>query len=249
MRILLIPLVLLGLTACSVEEDKDPDVDDGVGAEGEGEGEGEGEPDDGADDDADGFTNGEENAAGTNPAYAYSHPYEGGYNVGWCDSPWEATGPTGTGQFETTTWTAYQVGDVPNNFTMNDQYDEPVDLYSFCGKHVVVVLSAGWCGPCRSAAAEAQALQDEYRDDGVQIVEMMTGDNADNPPDLAFVQSWADEYGFVDIPVLQAPEATTWESESIIWDTDFGIPSVWHIDPEGYIVSADDLVHDPGQFL
>jgi len=213
-----------------------------------------GEGDEDLDNDGDGFTNGEEELAGTNPDYDYSHPYEGGYNVGWCETPYDATGPTGSVEVEsssgsTVSWNPYQLGDVPTNFTMPDHYDEPVDLYSFCGKHIVLVLSAGWCGPCRSAAAEMQAMQDEYRDDGVQFIEMITGDNSDAVPDLAFVQSWASEYAFVDIPVLQAPAASSWTDETVIWDRDFGIPSVWHIDPTGTIVSADDLIHDPGEFL
>jgi hypothetical protein len=94
-----------------------------------------------------------------------------------------------------------------------------------------------------------QNMQDEYREDGVQFVEMITGDDSDAEADATFVQTWASDYGFEDIPVLIAPKATSWESESIIWDRDMGIPSVWHIDPSGTIISADELIHDPGQFL
>jgi thiol-disulfide isomerase/thioredoxin len=204
-----------------------------------------------ADDDADGFTNAEEAEAGTNPDYAYSHPYTGGYNVGFCDTPPEPTGPTGTGRNESSgvTWDAYDVGDVVENWTMTDQYGELVDLYSFCGKHVVVALSAGWCGPCRYAAEEMQAYQDEYREKGVQFIEIITGDNSDELPDIDFLMGWDDQYGFTDIPVLLPPRATGWDAITMQWEMDMAIPTLYHISPNGTVLSADDLIHDPGQFL
>ena len=207
--------------------------------------------DDGTDDDGDGFTNMEEEEAGTNPDYAYSHPYTGGYNVGFCDTPPEPTGPTGTGLNESTgvTWAAYDVGDVVENWTMTDQHGEEVDLYSFCGKHIVVAFSAGWCGPCRNAAAEMQAKQDEYRDQDVQFIEVITGDNRDEHPDTAFLIEWGVEYGFTDIPVLLPPRATGWDAITLQWEMDMAIPTLYHISPNGTVLSADDLIHDPGQFL
>ena len=207
--------------------------------------------DDGADDDDDGFTNAEEAEAGTNPDYAYSHPYTGGYNVGFCDTPPEPTGPTGTGRNESSgvTWTAYDVGDVVENWTMTDQYGEEVDLYSFCGQHVVVALSAGWCGPCRYAAEEMQAKQDEYREKGVQFIEIITGDNSDELPNIDFLMGWDEQYGFTDIPVLLPPRATGWDAITMQWEMDMAIPTLYHISPNGTVLSADDLIHDPGQFL
>jgi thiol-disulfide isomerase/thioredoxin len=204
---------------------------------------------DNPDSDADGYTDGEELDAGTNPLDGFSHSYAGEYNVGYCQSQWEGTGPTGTGFFDGTEWTAYQNGDVPLNFQMEDQHGELVDLYSFCGKHVMIVQSAGWCGPCRSLAETAQEEQDLYREDGLQIIEMIKQDDFGNAPDLAFVQDWASDYGFEDIPVLQGPRATSWESEVMLWDTDMAIPSIWHISPKGIILSADEHILDPGVFF
>jgi thiol-disulfide isomerase/thioredoxin len=209
-----------------------------------------GTDDDGTDDDDDGFTNIEEAEAGTNPDYVYSHPYTGGYNVGFCDTPPEPTGPTGTGRNEAgVTWAAYDVGDVVENWTMTDQYGELVDLYSFCGKHIVVAFSAGWCPPCRAAAEEMQNLQDEYRDQDVQFIEVLTGDNADELPSIDFLMGWDEQYGFTDIPVLLPPRATGWDAITMQWEMDMAIPTLYHISPNGTVLSADDLIHDPGQFL
>lgn len=243
-------LILIGFTslwlACESAESDDSEVNHSAPG-----GETVDGADDGADDDDDGFTNAEEAEAGTNPDYAYSHPYTGGYNVGFCDTPPVPTGPTGTGRNENTgvTWTAYDVGDVVENWTMTDQYGEEVDLYSFCGQHVVVALSAGWCGPCRYAAEEMQAKQDEYREQGVQFIEVITGDNSDELPSIDFLMGWDEQYGFTDIPVLLPPRATGWDAITMQWEMDMAIPTLYHISPNGTVLSADDLIHDPGQFL
>ena len=245
-------LILIGFAslwmACEGGESDESEFNNSVPDGGTDEG---GTDDDGTDDDDDGFTNVEEAEAGTNPDYAYSHPYTGGYNVGFCDTPPEPTGPTGTGRNESTgvTWDAYDVGDVVENWTMTDQYGEEVDLYSFCGKHIVVAFSAGWCGPCRNAAAEMQAHQDEYRDQDVQFIEVLTGDNADELPNIDFLMGWHEEYSFTDIPVLLPPRATGWDAITMQWEMDMAIPTLYHISPNGTVLSADDLIHDPGPFL
>ena len=94
----------------------------------------------GSDADGDGYTSGEEQAAGTNPNYVYSHPYTGGYNVGYCNEEPVPTGPTGDNGHSA----VYQAGDVAENFTLTDQYGEDVDLYSFCGQYVMIAFGAFW---------------------------------------------------------------------------------------------------------
>ena len=97
-----------------------------------------------ADSDDDGYLDGEEVEAGTNPLYYYSHPYTGGYHVGNCTEDPVPTGPTGTGTYDSYTWSYYQEGDVAENFTLVDQYGEEVDLWSFCGNNVMIVFGAFW---------------------------------------------------------------------------------------------------------
>ena len=45
------------------------------------------------DPDGDGYSNEEEQAAGTNPNYGYSHPYTGDYRVGYCSKRPDPDGP------------------------------------------------------------------------------------------------------------------------------------------------------------
>ena len=81
-----------------------------------------------ADTDNDGWSDGEEVDLGTNPTYAYSHPYYGDYNVGWCTDKPEATGPSSGHRYER--------GDVVENFTLIDQHGEEVNLYSLSLIHI-----------------------------------------------------------------------------------------------------------------
>jgi hypothetical protein len=105
------------------------------------------------DSDDDGWEDGEEVEAGTNPLYEHSHPYTGGYAVGFCDSPPEPTGPTGwiegyfqpdDGPPEWYEWPVYEEGDVVDDFAWRDQHGETVHLYSFCGQTVMLAFAAFW---------------------------------------------------------------------------------------------------------
>jgi hypothetical protein len=124
----LIPI--LALVACGVDTDGDGLKDAKEVALGT-------DPQD-RDSDDDGYEDGEEVEAGTNPNWAYSHPYDGDYYVGWCDTAPIPTGPTG----EMDGRPAYREGDVLENFTWIDQHEQNVDLYSFCGHLVVVQFSS-----------------------------------------------------------------------------------------------------------
>lgn len=119
----------------------DPDADDdGDGLPNVDEEEWGTDPQD-PDSDGDGYSDGDEAAGGTNPAYEYSHPYEqGGYHVGFCDTPPSPTGPSS----EHDGWPLYVNGDVADNFTLRDQYGQEVSLYSFCGQNVMAVFAASW---------------------------------------------------------------------------------------------------------
>ena len=219
----------------------DPDsADDGDGLTLEEEEDYGTDPDD-ADSDGDGWEDGEEIDAGTNPNYAYSRPYQGGYNVGWCDEEPNATGPTGSNGHTS----AYQRNDIVDNFTLTDQYGEAVDLYSFCGQHVMLVFSAGWCGPCQSLAMEVQDIQDRYEADGFQAIEILIEDSGGNAPNLEDLRGWEALGDMENIPVLGDGDYQVWP----YYEADWGIPSTTHIAPDGTILSMDQYVTDPGSWL
>ena len=207
-----------------------------------------------ADSDGDGFDDAAEWREGTNPNYEYSHSYQGDYRVGFCDTPPATTGPTMAQSIDANDGNTYnynvlQNGDVPENFTMVDQYGEELDLYSFCGQPVMVVLSAGWCGPCRAEAETLQAVADAYPD--LQIITMLTDDNAYEIPTVPFLESWANQYGFENIAVVTpgGTAPTTYDElfaqPQMAWEMDGYIPTIYHLDETLTVISADEGMKEP----
>jgi len=214
-----------------------------------------GGPDDDPDDD--GFTNAEEQEAGTNPNYAYSHPYTGDYRVGFCQDKPSPTGPTKAQQYtddagNTFDYLSYQQGDVAENFTLQDSHGEKVDLYSFCGTHVMLVISAGWCGPCRAEAAGLQSISEQYPD--AQILQVVSQDDGGNIPSLAFLETWAAQYNFQSVAAIGPQSApTTYEqyfsSVSSQFEVDGYIPTIFHLDTDMTVLSADQGVSTPDTWM
>ena len=96
------------------------------------------------------------------------------------------------------------VGDHPCDFTFIDQDGNEWNLYSHYGDVMILDFSTMWCGYCKVAAADVQAMQDLYGPDGFIWVTLLIDDAAGGDVDLAEVQAWANEYGIVSAPVLVA---------------------------------------------
>ncbi|MFT5680907.1 MAG: hypothetical protein ACI8RZ_001813 [Myxococcota bacterium] len=190
-----------------------------------------------ADTDNDGWSDGEEVRLGTNPIYSYSHPYYGDYNVGWCFEQPAATGPSSGHRYER--------GDVVENFTLIDQHGEPVDLYSFCGQHVMLIFGETGSDQFREIAAAAQKLQEKHYDDGLQIIELLIGDETGNSISGIEQVEWASQYAFSAIPVLDEDNRTNWRS----FEHDNHTPTIVHIDGEMTILSVDENVTNPVKWL
>ena len=94
-----------------------------------------------------------------------------------------------------------------------------------------------------------QAIADAYPE--VQIITIITQNNAGDPADLAFVQSWADQYGFENVAVVASndPAPASYEEyfaqETTPWDIDGYIPTMYHLDETLTIISADEGVAEP----
>ena len=214
-----------------------------------------GGPDD--DPDGDGYTNDEEVNAGTNPNYEYSHPYTGDYRVGFCRTKPDPTGPTQAQTYVSDDgfrydYRSYQQGDVAENFTLRDQYGELVDLYSFCGNHVMLVIGAGWCGPCQQEAAQLQAVAEAYPE--AQILQIVSQDSSYNAPSQGFIESWASQFGFKNVAALGPLAApTTYEeyfsAPSAQFEDDGYIPTIYHLDENMKVVSADRGIQTPDTWL
>ena len=89
----------------------------------------------------------------------------GGGSAAACDAPEQGTGK--------------QVGDLIANVTWDAPGNTQLVLHSFCGKAKAVwmVLSAGWCEPCKAMAPQYDKLFLKYREQGLEVV-LVVGENA-----------------------------------------------------------------------
>jgi len=228
---LLTPLLVLSLTGCDSDKDEDgllkseeielgtdPDVADtdgdtindgdevGMGtdptkADTDGDGIDDGE--EGtlgldpllADTDGDGASDGEEIAADSDPTNKWSWP------AGLTEWPDFSEGAAAGSQ--------YAVGEVLPDVSGTDQFGNSVSLAQFNGAVILLDFSAGWCGPCQSAAANAEALYQKYNEEGFVIVHAMIDDwtRDGTLDDDTFLATWADEFGLT-FPVM-SPDSRT----------------------------------------
>ena len=99
------------------------------------------------DSDGDGFTDLQEEEAGTNPQSAYSYPLaQGNYNLGLCENGIApSNGPSVQASIEEgggIEWSHYAQGDIVENIILKDQYGQEVSLYQFCGQHIMLVIGS-----------------------------------------------------------------------------------------------------------
>ena len=124
-----------------------------------------------------------------------------------------------------------------------------VDLYSFCGQQVMLVFGAMWCGPCQDMASNAQHEQDKYGDSGFQVIEILIENNDYGSGEVSESDQndWADSYGMTTVPVLADPvnTYTAWP----YFELDWGIPTTVHIGRDMTVLSVDECITDPSQWL
>lgn len=99
---------------------------------------------------------------------------------------------------------SYKLDDHACDFTLKDQNGNDWQLYSdeIRGNIVVLDLTAMWCGPCNTAASEAQEIYDLYKDKGVLYVSIIIDDAQGDVVDLADVQDWIQRHNITTAPVL-----------------------------------------------
>ena len=85
------------------------------------------------------------------------------------------------------------VGDTAPDFSAFDQNGQVVSLHSYRGKVVLFDISADWCGSCRAEAPQLEALYQKYKDQGVQVLTILTDGSA---------AAWASTYNLTH-PVIE----------------------------------------------
>ena len=128
-------------------------------------------------------------------------------------------------------------GDHPCNLIGSDQRGDTFGLYAHYGRPIVLDFSAGWCGPCRNAAAHAQEVQDLYRDSGLLYVTVLIETTNGSIPAEKDVALWAHEYGNTDSPVV-AGSRSMLQSGGGSWPLT-GWPTFYYIDDEMVLRDID----------
>jgi peroxiredoxin len=73
-----------------------------------------------------------------------------------------------------------KVGQPAPDFTLSDVDGKPIKMSSFGGRKAVLLdFWATWCGPCRMALPDLQALSDKYKERGLEVLAIDQGESAD----------------------------------------------------------------------
>ena len=85
-----------------------------------------------------------------------------------------------------------------------DQYGNEVSLSQFNGAVILIDLSAGWCGPCKTVAATAEEMYQKHKANGFIIIHNLIDDftYGGGITDPEFLTDWANEYN-ITFPVMQ----------------------------------------------
>lgn len=112
---------------------------------------------------------------------------------------------------------------APLDFTIADMNGADVDLAELRGKVILLNFWATWCGPCKIEIPGFVELQDEYGDQGFQVL----GLSVDDTPEQ--IRPFAEEFA-VNYPMLVGLGRDDFqEAYGPIW----GLPVSFWIDREG----------------
>ena len=114
------------------------------------------------------------------------------------------------------------------DFTVYDAEGNPVQLYDYIGKPLVVNFWASWCGPCQM---EMPHFEDKYQElgDEVQFLMINMTDGGRETVDSASAFIAEKEYTF---PVLYDTD-----SNAALTYGAYSLPTTYFIDADGYAVA------------
>ena len=178
---------------------------------------------DSADSDGDGFDDADEVAQGADPTDGTDRPYLGG----WAKDRQCADSVSATGD---------SVGAVTSDFELTDQYGDTVRLYDFCGRAVMLVGSAEWCGACRGEAPHLTELYESYREEGLMVITLLGETDSGAAPGVEHLEAWSSQYG-QDFPVVADPGYSV--ASRFVTGGSIGLPTITLLAPGAEVLIAD----------
>ena len=116
-----------------------------------------------------------------------------------------------------------EAGQVAPAFTLPDLAGNPVSFSEMRGAVSLVLFWASWCGPCMQEMPEVQAMFEQYRDQGFQVVAVNFGESKTT------AQKTVDQLG-VTFPVL----LDRWGNVAAEYRV-MGLPLSFFVDGEGVV--------------
>ena len=107
---------------------------------------------------------------------------------------------------DSTEGTGWDYDDIMPDFDGVDQYGNDFNLYQYYGYVIILDLSAGWCGPCKTVASRAEGHYQDHRLDGFTVIHAMVDDYSYGGGfSDTFLAEWAEDYELT-FPVINDPE-------------------------------------------
>ena len=85
----------------------------------------------------------------------------------------------------------------------------------------------------------------QYGDRGFQAIDVLIENSSGNTPSQEDLARWAQAAGMQTVPVLADSSYATWAQ----YEVDFYIPTIIHLGPDMTVLSVDQAISDPGQFI
>lgn len=100
------------------------------------------------------------------------------------------------------------------------------------GKVVLVNIWGTWCGPCRAEMPFLIAMQDQYRDQGLEIMGLNIGDGNGTPESLEAIKKFVEQMK-LNYTIVRSPNAATAQFYAVTKQQ--VVPQTMLIDREGHL--------------